>query len=337
MNLERRQAGFLQSFFAGCLAYLESVGITPSQPVEISAAAGISAPPEPIHVPEELWRESGAAAYGLEREQFNEILERVAAAQNFGLVTGAKASRQQQTSFFRGLRLADLVLARACADGHQGAWEYFLALYRQPLTRAAIAITGSETLGRELADQLYAELYGLTTRDGVRRSPLDSYRGKGSLIGWLRTTLAQRHVDHHRRTRRELPLDDPAGGYEPQAAVAEPETSSAELLLLSRAIEEALRQLDAEERFLLVAYYLDGRTLLEIAPLLRVHEATVSRKLHRLTVDLRKQILRNLQALGLSKPAAQESLGADPRDLNLNLKKLLQIYSSDTFQEKAAT
>ncbi len=229
------------------------------------------------------------------------------------------------------------MLARACANGHQGAWEHFLAIYRQPLTRAAIAITGSETLGRELADQLYAELYGLTTRDGVRRSPLDSYRGKGSLMGWLRTTLAQRHVDHHRRTRRELPLDDPADGYEPPAAIPEPETSSAELLLLGRAIEEALRQLAAEERFLLAAYYLDGRTLLEIAPLLHVHEATVSRKLHRVTGGLRKQIVRNLQGLGLSKPAAQEALGADPRDLNLNLKKILQISSLDAFQEKAAT
>ncbi len=303
----------------------------------MSAAAGISAPPEPIHMLDELWRESGASAYGLEREQFREILERVAATQNFGLAAGVKASRQQQVSFFRGLRLADLVLARACASGHQGAWEHFLAVYRQPLTRAAIAITGSETLGRELADQLYAELYGLTARDGVRRSPLDSYRGKGSLMGWLRTTLAQRHVDHLRRTRRELPLDDPAGGYEPQAAVAEPETPPADLLLLGRAIKEALSQLAAEERFLLAAYFLDGRTLLEIAPLLRVHEATISRKLHRVTGDLRKQILRKLQALGMSKQAAQEALGADPRDLNLNLKKILQNSSLDAFQEKAAT
>jgi RNA polymerase sigma-70 factor, ECF subfamily len=303
----------------------------------MSAAAGISTVPEMTLMLDELWRESGAAAYGLERERFREILERVAAVQNFGLAPGAIATRQKQASFFRGLRLADLVLAQACASGHQGAWEHFLAVYRQPLTRAAIAITGSETLGRDLADQLYAELYGLTTSDGVRRSPLDSYRGKGSLMGWLRTTLAQRHVDHHRRTRRELPLDDPASGYEPQAAVSEPDNSPAELLLLGKAIQEALRQLAAEERFLLAAYYLDGRTLLEIAPLLHVHEATVSRKLHRLTGDLRKQILRNLQALGLSKQAAQEALDADPRDLNLNLKKILQISLPDAFQEKAAT
>ena len=309
----------------------------PSQPVEASAPAGISAVPETIHALDKLWRESGAAAYGLEREHFNEILERVAAAQNIGLAAGVKASRQQQASFFHGLRLADLVLARACASGHQGAWEHFLAVYRQPLTRAAIAITGSDSLGRDLADQLYAELYGLTTRDGVRRSPLDSYRGKGSLIGWLRTTLAQRYVDHHRRTRRELPLDDPADGYEPPAAIPEPETPPADLQLLSKAIAEALRQLGVEDRFLLASYYLDERTLLEIAPLLHVHEATISRKLHRVTGGLRKQVVRNLQRLGLSKPVAQEALGADPRDLNLNLKKILQISSLDTFQEKAAS
>jgi RNA polymerase sigma-70 factor (ECF subfamily) len=308
-----------------------------SQPVETNSLAGISALPETIHVLDKLWRESDADAYGLEREQFNEILERIAAAQNFGLAAGVIASRQQQASFFHGLRLADLVLARACASGHQGAWEHFLAVYRQPLTRAAIAITGSETLGRDLADQLYAELYGLKTRDGVRRSPLDSYRGKGSLMGWLRTTLAQRYVDHHRRTRRELPLDDPADGYEPPASIPEPESPPADLQLLSKAIAEALRQLDAEDRFLLASYYLDGRTLLEIAPLLHVHEATISRKLHRVTGGLRKQVIRNLQGLGLSKPAAQEALGADPRDLNLNLKKILQISSLDAFQEKAAS
>jgi RNA polymerase sigma-70 factor (ECF subfamily) len=62
----------------------------------------------------------------------------------------------------------------------------------------------------------------------------------------------------------------------------------------------------------------------------------VSRKLRRVTGGLRKQVIRNLQALGLSKPAAQEALGADPRDLNLNLKKILQISSPDAFIEKAA-
>ncbi len=131
-------------------------------------------------------------------------------------------SRQQQEQFFRRLKITDLVLAQACAMGNELAWERFLALYRQPLRRAAIAITGSASLGSDLADQLYAELYGLTMRDGERRCPLESYRGRGSLIGWLRTTLAQRHVDHHRRTHREQPLEDFDGTAKFEAAAVDP-------------------------------------------------------------------------------------------------------------------
>jgi RNA polymerase sigma-70 factor (ECF subfamily) len=314
------------------------VGITPSQHVEDIASAPESSqllvPSSPLL--KELWRESGAAAYGLDQQNFNRILYCVGTSRNYGLEPGATASRKQQAAFFRGLRLADLVLAKACASGHEGAWEHFIAAYRQPLFRAAIAIAGSETLGRELADQLYAELYGLTARDGVRRSPLDSYKGKGSLMGWLRTTLAQRHVDHHRRTRRELPLDNLAEGHEPSAANPRPQKLPAELLLLAKAVVETLERIETVERFLLAAYYIDGRTLLEIAPMLHVHEATVSRKLHPLVAGIRKQIVKSLLGYGLNKRAVQEMLGADPRDLDLNLKKILQISLPDAFQEKAA-
>jgi RNA polymerase sigma-70 factor (ECF subfamily) len=318
------------------------VGITPSQPVEERAVAGIDAVPKPAQFPvqsnrlfNELWRESGADSYGLKQEEFGRILDSVGTAQNYGLEPGTTASRRQQAVFFRGLRLNDLTLAHACASGYEGAWEHFIAIYRQPLFRAAIAITGSETLGRELADQLYAELYGLAAREGVRRSPLNSYKGKGSLMGWLRTTLAQRHVDHHRRTRRELPLDNLAKGDEITAADPMPGKLPAELLLLAKAVVEALEKIKTEEQLLLAAYYIDGRTLLEIAPVLHVHEATVSRKLHRLVDGIRKQIVKNLLEYGLNKQAVQEMLGADPRDLDLNLKKILQVSLPDAFEEKA--
>ena len=94
---------------------------------------------------------------------------------------------------------------------------------------------------------------------------------------------------------------------------------------------------NAEERYLLAAYYLDGQTLLEIARVLGVHEATVSRRLHRTADQIRKQILKNLQRRGMSRRAAQEAMGADARDLEVNLKKLLQNSQSETFQEQAAS
>jgi RNA polymerase sigma-70 factor, ECF subfamily len=298
---------------------------------EIPAQRGLITP----RLLDELWRESDAGSWGLERGEFDCILLDAGAAQNFGLQIGASATPQQQAAFFRGLCLGDLILARACAAGNERAWEHFIARHRQPLIRAAIAITGSETLGRELADQLYAELYGMNTRQGERRCPLLSYRGRGSLMGWLRTTLAQRHVDHHRRSWRLNSLDDPLEEMDAPAAEIVPDTLAGELSQLERAIEEALQQRDAEERFLLAAYYLDGQTLLQIARVLAVHEATVSRKLRRAIEGMRKLVLRNLRRGGLSKRAAEEALGADPRDLDVNLKKLLQNSQVKTFKEQA--
>jgi RNA polymerase sigma-70 factor (ECF subfamily) len=284
----------------------------------------------------ELWRGCDAARWGLTRDEFEQILVDAGTAQNFGLAEASNATPatpKQQAVFFRSLCVADFALARACARGNERAWEHLVAVYRQPLTRAAIAITGSETLGCDLADQLYAELYGLNVREGQRRCPLLSYRGRGSLMGWLRTTLAQRHVDHYRRTRREEPIEE----LDSPAPEPLPQTPARELSLLERAIEQAVSSCNAEERYLLAAYYLDGQTLLEIARVLGVHEATVSRRLHRTADQIRKQILKKLQRRGMSRRAAQEAMGADARDLEVNLKKLLQNSQSEAFQEQAAS
>jgi len=285
---------------------------------------------------DELWRASDGPSWGLSRDEFDAIVADAGALQNFGLEVGVSPTPQQRADYLRGLRLDDLVLARACAAGNERAWEHFIAQHRQPLIRAAIAITGSETLGRDLADQLYAELFGLSTREGERRCPLLSYRGRGSLMGWLRTTLAQRHVDHYRRSRRLQPLEDSKDEVDALAADAPPQPLEAELSQLQQAIEQALRERDTEERFLLAAYYLDGQTLLQIARVLCVHEATVSRKLRRATEGIRKQLLKNLQRSGLSRRAAEEALGADPRDVEVNLKKLLQNSQTEAFKEQAA-
>jgi len=301
-----------------------------SQPGELTLAmpsadaqpgvAGLSA-----ELLEELWRSAEAERCALSREELATALAVVGAKHNHGFPAGSYPDDAQKTAFYRGLKLPELALAQACALGRDAAWERFLALYRGPLTQAAIAIAGSATLGHDLADSLYSELFGLTERDGIRRSPLRSYSGRGSLLGWLRTTLAQRHIDHHRRTHRETPLD----AVDPPST----ETTSAppQLDQLGAAVARTLQVLGAEDRFLLASYFLDQRTLLQIGRLLKVHEATISRRLKRLTADLRKQLLRNLQSGGLSRRAAEEALGTDPRDLEINLRKLLQSFPTQPF------
>jgi RNA polymerase sigma-70 factor, ECF subfamily len=301
-----------------------------------SAAISSPASPRPAidqNLIHELWLAAEGAACGLACEEFGSVLTSVGERVNYGLAARNSPDAAQRATFCRSLHLSELALAHSCVLGREAAWQRFLSLYRSSLTQAAIAITGSATVGHELADSLYAELYGLRELDGQRRSPLASYSGRGSLLGWLRTTLAQRHVDHHRRTRREAPLDNVDV---PAAEVSTPPKST-EVSRLTDAVLRSLQTLAPEDRFMLSAYFLDRQSLLEISRVIRVHEATVSRRLKRLVTDLRKQLIHNLQSGGLSKRAAEEALGTDPRDIELNLRALLQTSQSPPFSDKTAS
>jgi RNA polymerase sigma-70 factor (ECF subfamily) len=312
------------------------VDLAPIQPVEDSLAVEHSSSPVAVdpNLLDRLWLECGAGSWGLRRDEFDRILLLAAMAQNFGLAPGTIAVDANHAAFFQTLKLSDLVLAKACAAGNERAWEHFLALYGQPLTRAAIAISGRETVGRDLADSFYAELYGLNMRDGERRCPLDSYRGRGSLLGWLRTTLAQRFVDHYRRTYREQALDDQLHDAPAPNSMLDPEPEV--LMSLQQAVHAALLNQPAEERFLLAAYYVDDKTLAEIGQILHVHEATISRRLKRATDAVRKRLLHNLEKSGMKRNEAEKALGTDPRDLDLrmNLRELLQSFEPEAITVK---
>lgn len=296
-----------------------SVDVVDSQ--QDKTAPHITAPEAPLT--EELYTSGGAAQLGWATGDFAAML---------AIALTRRPPGADADSYLRGLHLQDLVLAQACARGYEPAWTQFIDCYREPLKRAATAISKSSSIGEELADSLYAELFGLKDLNGERRSPLASYSGRGSLMGWLRTTLAQRYVDRFRRTHREAPLEE---GEFATANDAEPSPNDATRLRLESTIHTTLRELEPEDRFLLSSYFLDGRTLLEIARLLRVHEATVSRKLKRLAESVRKQLLRELQRRGLNKADAEEALGVDPRDLNVNLRKILQTATGPSFSNKS--
>jgi len=236
--------------------------------------------------------------------------------------------------FFLGLRVDELALARACAAGHDAAWEIFLTRFREKLYLSALRITREDSSARELADNLYADLYGTTTRDGQRVSKLASYTGRGSLEGWLRTVLAQEYVNRYRRTKRLVSLDEESEeGVQFQAPNPEPVQSVD--ARLSGATDSVLAQLPAEDRLILSAYYLDGRTLAEIAKMLGVHESTISRKIDKLAKSLRKQIIAALTSAGLSRRQAEEALEVDVRDLQVDIRRsLAQDSQARPFSEK---
>src|SRR5580658_9361267 len=147
----------------------------------------------------ELHDKSGCEKIGLARESFAVTLCEVATK-----YLPASATHADARSFLLALRIEELALAQACAAGNNSAWELFLTRYREKLYQSALRIAREDSSARDLADSLYAELYGTTARDGERVSKLASFTGRGSLEGWLRTVLAQEFVNRYRRTLAEI-------------------------------------------------------------------------------------------------------------------------------------
>jgi RNA polymerase sigma-70 factor (ECF subfamily) len=277
----------------------------------------------------ELHAKAGCEKIGLTRESFSAILCDVGAKQ-----TAAAASEAEVRTFFLSLRIDELALARACAAGDNTAWEIFLTRFREKLYLSALRIAREDSAARELADTLYADLYGTSTRQGQRVSKLSSYTGRGSLEGWLRTVLAQEYVNRYRKTKRLVSLDEESEeGVQFQAP--EPGPVAPADTRLARATDEALAVLSSEDRMVLSAYYLDGRTLAEIARMLGVHESTISRKLDKLAKSLRKQILAGLARVGMSRRQSEEALEVDVRDLQVDIRRsLTQDSAPASFSEK---
>src|SRR5450631_792748 len=279
----------------------------------------------------DLHAKAGCEKIGLPRESFATILCEVGSKH----ATPATSETEIRT-FFLSLRVDELALARACAAGINSAWEIFLTRYREKLYLSALRIAREDSAARELADTLYADLYGTNTRDGQRVSKLASYTGRGSLEGWLRTVLSQEYVNRYRRTKRLVSLDEESEeGVQFRAPDPEPLPPAADQRL-AQATDEALAALSAEDRTVLSAYYLDGRTLAEIARMLGVHESTISRKIDKLAKSLRKQIVAALGRRGMSRRQAEEALEVDVRDLQLDIRRgLAQESPAPAFSEKS--
>jgi RNA polymerase sigma-70 factor (ECF subfamily) len=242
-----------------------------------------------------LYQQARASRWGVSERAFTCALERSA----LKALPDRPQDPQRLERYLSSLHLEDLALATACGDGHEGAWDHFVAEYRPVLYRSADALEPGGG-ARELADGIYADLFGLEERDGERRSLFRYFHGRSSLATWLRAVLAQRLVDRVRSTRRLTPLADE--DELPPALVAAPASDPDAprfVALIRQALVAVLGLLPARDRLRLGCYYREDLTLAQTGRLLGEHEATVSRQLARTRKVVRAEVERHLRAEGL--------------------------------------
>ena len=238
---------------------------------------------------------------------------------------GAEPAARDVAKYLRSLHLEDLALACACALGDAAAWDHFVLQMRPGLYRAADALDPSGS-AREIADSLYADLYGVDQRGTARQSLLRYFHGRSSLATWLRAVLAQRQVD---RARVGLRTESLAEDMEQAPSNAAPDPECARFVdMLRTSLHAAMARLEPRDRLRLGCYYAQELTLAQTGKLLREHEATTSRQLARTRKAIRAEVERDLRARGLNDvqiarcfECASEDIGAT------NLDEMLDVRS----------
>jgi RNA polymerase sigma factor (sigma-70 family) len=268
---------------------------------------------------ERLCKRAGTARWNLGNEALCDAAYRGARAA--GVLDGASVD-----SFIDGLHAEDLSLAIACQAGESAPWEYFITSFRPQLYAAARAIAGDEARGRELADSLWAEMYGMEVRDGRRRSILSYFHGRSSILTWMRAVLAQRHVDYIRSQSRIAPLDDhheQATGTSDDHGEESGERARC-VAMLGKALDAALKSLAPRDRMRMAYYYRHDLSLKEIGRVMNEHESTVSRQLARTRGYLKREIERTLHDGGqLSQDQIRLCYDWAAGDLQIDLSRAL--------------
>jgi RNA polymerase sigma-70 factor (ECF subfamily) len=266
---------------------------------------------------ERLHRQAQGERWRVPPERFARALE-ASAGRAFA---GRTPDARELERYLSSLHLEDIALACACASGDEPAWEHFVLVQRPLLYRAADSLDPGGG-ARDLADSLYADLFGLGDHAG-EQSLFRYFHGRSSLTTWLRAVLAQRHVDRLRTHRRleALPEEESSSALRAPSGAIEPERHRY-VELLRRALTDAVAALPARDRLRVACYYAQELTLAQTGRMLGESEATSSRQLARTRAAIRTAIEHQLKAEGLSRVEVGEcfaSVSEDTGPLDLKL------------------
>jgi RNA polymerase sigma-70 factor (ECF subfamily) len=172
------------------------------------------------------------------------------------------------------------LIARAkCGDLE--AFETLYGMYKGPIYRTGLAITGDRLAAEEILQEAFLRAFRHmhNVREGVSLSP------------WLQRIAVNLAYDYWAARRRHWQVD--LDGYIEQLiapAVASPEQTVEERELYSL-VYEAIDRLEFRQRVTLTLFYLHDFSLTEVAEIMECPVGTVKSRLHHARENLRRELL----------------------------------------------
>lgn len=253
------------------------------------------------------------------------------------------ASSAEIKAFIDELRADDLCLVLACECGNETAWSDLVKNFDATVKSAARRVSPKAEDADDLASSIWAELYGLKhDKDGKLKSKLSYYSGRGSLGGWLRAIVSQLAVDQYRKQSRFVQVEEnrvfenlanESSEKTENLAVISHHDNAEEIFEekqlsrdVSKALNQAIAELSADDKLLLKLYYYDELKLKEIGQTFGYHEATASRKITRIQTEIRNSVEKILKDQhGWSDQEVKRYLSETASKLGFSLEKLMAV------------
>ena len=192
------------------------------------------------------------------------------------------------------LNAEDLYLTAACANNSDSAWNRFVALYDDHIRNVAHGICATNQEARELASSMLGHLF---FRDAKGQTRIASYHGRGSLRTWLGTIIKHQVINQSQlKSSESVSLDSlrhvacKETSSELEAAVLRNKYSEA----IDDSFKAAAEQLSERERIVLVLRFGDEMKGGEIAQMLEVHPAQITRTIKQAQLKFRTAVLTRL-------------------------------------------
>lgn len=169
----------------------------------------------------------------------------------------------------------DLDLARAAAGGDEEAWRRLYDATCRPLFNFLVYQTGDREAARDLLQETYV----------TALARLDTYRGQGTLLAWLRSVGLRKSLDWRRRVK--LGVRRLAALALERTALSSSSSSESTFPGLGDGFQAALDRLSPHQRAALLLRELEDAPFAEIAVALGCGEPTARVHHHRACRNLR--------------------------------------------------
>ncbi len=164
-----------------------------------------------------------------------------------------------------------------CRRGDAECFRVLFETYKDRVYSVALRFSGEEALAMDIAQDTFLKLY----------SCIGEFRGDSAFLTWVYRLVANRCMDHRRRSWRMIPMAE-----EIVAVLRAPGDALHNLLHdeMRGQVRGAIEKLPAEQRIVVVLRYTEGLGYEEIADVLGCSAGTVASRLNRAHKTLERRL-----------------------------------------------